>query len=305
MSAFSSGRYLIEDPERERESVRRLLDLIPISAPLFNALGLAAGFSWFILELQKQRITSSALGDVDILGGRLEWEDPAQYQALLQNEIKEDKVGAHPSNLDFMAALRLANAGGIKWPPSTAWLAPVEAKCAYLNPNAGSISEKGLKSTKASRQKVGRMRVQVKALLKLGFNRVALLDVIGNPPVAGPDGQAWLSAAGVAIDSRRAMSRILEARLPAASPVGHYVWSVGAVVGGHEGMRGSGSIEELRSARDNPFLAEVETATRRSKVEQYLTGILTKLPQPQNLRVIFTDCRTCGAVHSIDTKCSR
>lgn len=304
MFAFSSGRYLVEGPERERESVRRLLDLAPISDRMFNPLGLSSGFSWFVTELQYQRMVGDSLGDVDILGGRLEWTDPREFQALFDEERRRTRLGADPSNLAFVAALRLANQGGIKWPPSTAWLAAVEVKCAYLSPDADSISEKGLKSTKASRQKVTRMRAQVNALLSFGFNRVALLDVVGNPPVTGPDGQAWLIAGGVAADSRRAMSRILEARLPVDSPIGHYVWSVGAVVGGHEGMRGSGSIEELRCPRDNPFLADVETTTQRSVIEEHLSGIFADLPKPQNLRVIFTDCRSCGAIHSIDTKCA-
>lgn len=303
LSALSSGRYLVEDPEREREAVWRLLDLTPIADRLFNPLGLSPGFSWFITELQYRRIADARSGDVDILGGRLEWTNPAEFEALF-NEERRSKLGWHPTNVAFLAALRMANQGGIKWPPSTAWLVAIEAKCAYLSPDADSISEKGLKSTKASPRKVARMRKQVNALLRFGFNRVALLDVIGNPPVTGLNGQAWLTAACLAADSRRAMSRILKMRLSPDSPSGHYVWSIGAVAGGHEGMRGSDSLEEVRSARDNPSLSEMETAAQRSMMEEHLTTILAELPKPQNLRVIFTDCRRCGAIHSIDTKCS-
>jgi len=268
----------------------------------------SAEFSWFILELRKDRLTNSAIGDVDLLAGRLEWTNPEQFEALRQKEMKQARAGTHPNNLAFLAALELASAGGIKWPPSTAWLAAVEAKCAYLNPQAPSISAENLKSTKGSVKKVAHMQEQLKSLLELGFNRVALLDVIANPPVSGPDGQAWLNAAAVAADSKRAMSRILERRLPLDSPAGHYVWSVGAVVGGHEGMRGSISIEELKVVRDNPLPSlDTQVSDRRHEVEKHLRNILTPLPKPLNLslRVVFTDCQACGQIHWERSGCSR
>jgi hypothetical protein len=44
----------------------------------------------------------------------------------------------------------------------------------------------------------------------MGFDRVALLDIIANPPVSGDDGQAWLIAADVAGRSSQAMAAELK-----------------------------------------------------------------------------------------------
>ncbi len=300
----TSGRYLVEEPGRERKSVRILLDLTPIAEKILDPLGLHAGFSWFILDVQKNRLRTSGQGDVDILAGRLEWANPGEFKRLLAEEVKERKDW-HPTQVEFLIAVRVAQAGGIKWPPSTDWLVALEAKCAYLDPEADSISPENLKSTKASVKKVRRMRGQIKGLLESGFDRVALLDVIANPPVFGPDGQAWLTVAAVADDSRAAMAHVLKKRLPVDSPAGPYVWSIGAVVGGDEGRRGSSSVTELRPAHDNPLLSEHSRVTeRRRQVEESLGMLFASLPKPMNLRVIFSDCQACGQIHLDGRACS-
>ena len=39
--------------------------------------------------------------------------------------------GAHPTVLSFMAAKRIADDGGIAWPPNLDYIVGVEVKCAY------------------------------------------------------------------------------------------------------------------------------------------------------------------------------
>lgn len=302
----ASNRYLVEDQQRERQAARILLDLSPTAAQLFNPLGLNPGFSWFVLNLRKERLNSLAIGDVDILAGPLEWTNPSDFEDLLRRQTEEHGGRAHPSWIELMTALRLANAEGIKWPPSTAWLVAVEAKCAYLNPQAESISRASLKSTKASPRKVKHMREQIKGLFELGFNRVTLLDIVANPPVSGPDGQAWLTAAALAAKSTREFSQDLKQRLPSDSPAGHYVWSIGAVLGGHEGRRGSTSVEEMRAPRDNPLLSkDPKVKGRRLEVEANLNKIFERLPKPLNLRVQFSDCQSCGKIHGVGSECTQ
>jgi hypothetical protein len=279
------------------------LDLRPFAGTLLGPLGLDAEFAWFLVDVKKNRLQSSARGDVDILAGRLEWANPEDFKTLLEKEMKAKEVW-HPSQIAFLTAITLASTGGIKWPPPTDWLVAIEAKCGYLSPEADSVSPANFKSLKASPQKVRRVRVQVKKLLKLGFDRVALLDVIANPPVSGPGGQAWLTAADLADCSRQAVWPVLEERLPPASPAGHYVWSIGAVVGGDEGRRGAGSPVELRAARDNPLLSrDSQVREHRREVEENLGKLLARLPKPLNLRVIFSDCPVCGQIHPDGNTC--
>jgi len=267
--------------------------------------GLYAGFAWFIMQVRKDRLRGSAIGDVDILAGRLDWAEVGEFERLYTEQLK-GKERWHPSNVAFLTALMLARKGGIKWPPSTDRLIAIEAKCAYLSPQAQSISREYLKSTKGSDQKVRKLREQVNDLLESGFDRVALLDVITTPPVSGIDGQAWLNAAAVADDSRRAMAPDLETRLPPDSAAGHYVWSLGAVVGGDESRRGSSSVIEIRPAQENPLLSnDPRVRGRRREVDENLRKLFASLPKPLNLRVIFLDCPECKQIHHLDSACLR
>ncbi len=313
-------RYLVDQPEREREAVRIFVENRGIADKVLVPLGaLHAGLPWFILQVRKDRLRSSATGDVDILTGRLHWAEPGEFERLYAEEERlyaelerlcaeklRGKGRWHPSNMWFSTALKLAQKGGIKWPPSTDRLIAIEAKCAYLSPQAPSISREHLKSTKTSDQKVRKMREQVNHLLESGFNRVALLDVITTPPVSGIDGQAWLNAAAVADSSTRAMGPDLKTRLLPDSPAGHYVWSLGAVVGGDESRRGSSSVIEMRPAQENPLLSnDPRVRERRREVDENLGKLFTSLPKPLNLRVIFLDCPECKQIHHLDSACLR
>ncbi|MGH9375884.1 MAG: hypothetical protein ACRD22_05930 [Terriglobia bacterium] len=294
--------YLIDQENRERSAVRRLVGNSSNAGRILSPLGLAPEFSWFILELQKSRLRS--IGDVDILAGRLEWADPEEFDRVYAEELN-GKDAWHPSNVAFLSALKVSQAGGIKWPPSLDWLVAIEAKCAYLLPQADSISPEHLKSTKSSGKNKEHLLMQVNSLVNLGFNRVALLDVIANRPVSGPSGGAWIAAASVAAKSRQAMAQILDARLPTDSPVGHYVWSVGAVEGGDESRRGSSYVEELQPPRDNPLLSTVDSVKEaRRHMEKNLQNILASVPKPTNLRVIFVDCQRCRQIHLEGGACS-
>jgi hypothetical protein len=300
--SLPSRRYLVEDPEREREGVQTLVGVPFILEGLLSPLGLNPYFAWFLLGVNKRRLRASANGDIDLLAGPLEWKDPNQFFSKLEEE-KRIKQGWHPTWPPIFAALRLANEGGIRWPPPLNYLVAIEAKCAYLNPQADAISRENLRSTKTSKQKIVHTRAQLRDLLRMGFDQVALLDIIANPPVSGLDGQAWFIAAEVAERSRRAMLPNLENRLPDNSPFGHFVWSSGAVVGGDESRRGAGCPVQLRPAVQNPLLGGAEVKASRREVEENLRIELERIPAPHNLRVILRDCGKCGQLHSDVSSC--
>lgn len=252
-------------------------------------------------RLRRRRRNTST--DIDILAGQLNWNDPEAFQSILAEEVKNDPK-THISQHRYIAAVKLAESGGIKWPPLTDYLIGIEAKCAYLDPNADEITENSIKSKKSSKEAVYEIQEQVKKLLSFGFDKVALLDMIANPPASGIDGQAFVTAANIATTSKEAMSRILKQRLPEDSPAGHWVWPIGSVIGGDESQRGAGTLVELQKTRENKFF-QVDTAVKanRVKMEITLNKIFSKLPSPNSFPIIFVDCRTCRTIHGLKDTC--
>ena len=295
--------YLVDIPGKESEAIKRLLKLLPITGGLFKSLGLDPLFSWYLIEVRTDLHLGLLPTDIDILAGRLSWSDPGAFRSILAEEIKSEPNAPQSVHLT-LAALKLAESGGIKWPPLTDYLIGIEAKCAYLDPNANEIKEDTIKSTKKSSKKKVGIRKQVEKLLSFGFDKVALLDMIANPPASGIDGQAWITALSIATSSKDAMSLILRQRLPNNSTAGHWVWSIGSIIGGDETRRGAGAPIELQKAAENKFLyVNTDVKTNREKMEIAFNKIFGKLSPPYNFPVIFVDCRTCRTIHRLGDTC--
>jgi hypothetical protein len=290
--------HLVDLPSTQREPIAALRFLrSPLSFEFLHSLGLHPRFSWYAVQIKHSRLCDTGVGDVDLLCGQLEWTDPALHQKLVADNAKRDPH-APPYLWDELAAIELVNSGGIKWPPALDYLVGVEAKCAYLDPEADS--DRAVKSGKSSRSKVRHTRNQLQALLELGLNRVVLLDLIANPPSGGIDGLAWLNASDAAQRSKGALSNALVARLAESSPCGHWVMSMGSVVGGNENFRGAGLPEKLRDAVENPLLREEATRAQRNELETRLHRVLEKLPYPQWFPPTYVDCTRCKTIHSLD-----
>jgi len=232
--------YLVEFPEKEPEAVKRFLQT-PLKDGVFHSLGFDPRFFWRLLQVPHRKLVPAFEGDVDIIAGRFD----------------------------------LAASGGVRWQPSTNYLVGIEAKCAFLPPNAPEVSESTLKSKKSGR--IAHIQNQVDRLLQMGFDRVILLDLIANPPAQGKDSQAWLAASELSHRTELAMSRVLQKRLPPSSPAGHWVVSLGAVVGGDETLRGAGFPTEIRKSTNNPFLSDPTVCSYRSEMNKNLECILRKM----------------------------
>jgi hypothetical protein len=270
--------YLIEvdGQERENEALRRLCETHFMLDELLASLGVPAGFYWALLGVQHGDLIASRRGDVDLIAGRMAIQDQNALERLRKKFERESDPRLPASQHTYFAALELAASGGLQWPPPLDHLIAVEAKCAYFSPQRSRVM-----SQKASPSKVRNMRIQLEDLLNgLPFNRVALLDFIVNPPEEGPAGQAWLSAAGAAVNSLRAMTPALSNRLPPGSPAGHFVMPWGAVAGGTESLRGTGAPLQLRAATENPQLKEPAVHARRRELEDSVHRILAQRPQP-------------------------
>ncbi len=284
----------IDSQERESEAVHHLLGL-PCNEDLLRALGLGP-LSWIVVDAEKSRLTPTIKGDVDILGGNLDFEDWAQVENAYA-EMKAEHPDWPPQLQTQLAHKKVAEAGGLVWPPQPSYVVGAEVKCAYFTDC--------IKAGKSSKQK--HIRNQIVGLEKMGLNKFALVDVVGTRPSDAEAG-AWLGALGQAQQARAAMDEILRARLPEQSAAGHLVWPVGSVAGGDEGIRGAGGLRLLRELQANPSLAanDLKTMENRKALLANIPRMLDGLPRPRYFPVIFVDCRKCRKVHYLeDPACVR
>ena len=269
---------------------------------MFESLRLDPNYCWFLLEADMGDLVPSFRGDVDILMGRLRAADPETFKSAYDKWKSKCSPSAHPAHIYQIAAIDVAENGGLMWPPQMDYLVGVEVKCSFLSPDADEISEDAIRSKKSSEKKVKKIRAQVERLLDMGFDKVALLDFIANPPASGIDGQAWLRAGGIAAASESAMSSVLRRRLPEDSAAGHWSCSVGAVAGGDETMRGAGGTITYREPQDNKLIPGSERYARRQEMERNLSAILGELPLPRDFPVLFINCKVCRKIHRCYTQ---
>ena len=147
------------------------------------------------------------------------------------------------------------------------------------------------KSSKASLDKRQDLHKQLQRDLGLGLDYVSLLDIVANEPATGNGSDAWWHATTKSFASLNLLGPLLAGRIPENSPVGHWAWSVGAVTGGDETMRGAGAPILLRQSTQNPHTPQ------RAQVEALLAQLLGTLPQPHSWPVFIKDCKDCKRVH--------
>ena len=289
---WKSAVHLIEidSQKRESEATRHLLQLFH-KEELLGALGLGP-LAWIVIEAQKSRLTPGIVGDVDILAGNLDFQKWSQMEAAVE-EMKSREPDWPPQLQIQLAGKMVAESGGLVWPPKSSHVAGAEVKCAYFTDQ--------IKSAKSSKDKVAGIRSQIDWLENMGLDRFALVDIVGTR-ISDEQSGGWLGAAGEAQRAREAMDKILGARLGAKSPAGQFVWSVEAVAGGDEGMRGAGGLQMLRAPQPNPKLASgnTEVLEHRTALLASIPTLFADLPVPRYFPVTFLDCRTCRKIHYLE-----
>jgi hypothetical protein len=261
--------YIVEvdDNNREKAATRHLLSHLGFRLDILRFMGLGEG-SWVIMEAQKPHLVPGLFGDVDILAGNLELRNPTNVSE------------------------------GLKWPPISSRVVAVEVKCSYFSQSAGPQSEKD------SPKKIKKLRGRMDLLQEMGFDKIGLLDVIGNEPTEGPG--AFVSALGRARDSLRAFQPLIEARLGDDTAAAQFCWPVGSVFGGDEGIRGAGSLKLVRPGLENPLLAAgKESAVRnRETLVNNVSRMLADIPAPAYWPLFFIDCMDCDRLHFLhDASC--
>jgi hypothetical protein len=298
--------YLIDNPECERSFLRRLWSFWRDLDPILRTLEFDPHRCWALIEVEMSDLGVSLKGDVDILIGHTTWKDPKQFDAAINEHMEMLSSSAPNSLIQFvnpanMAADIVAWDGDIQWPPPTDYLAGIEVKCSRLDkkadPYKASIGEADMKSTKSSWEKTEKIRLEVNKLLQLGLDKVALLDLIANPPSGGMNMRAWSNASTIAGKTEKAMPRVFCNRLLRDSIAGHWVYSLGAVAGGDETMRGAGYPNQYRVPQQNNVAANTDPYGRRQAVEEGITAILQRMPNPRSLPALYINCRACRAIH--------
>ncbi|HLH72961.1 MAG TPA: hypothetical protein VKX96_06730 [Chloroflexota bacterium] len=258
----------IDGQNREREAIRRFCATPFLLDDLVTALGVPAGFHWVLLGLPHGRLIEGRFLDVDLLAGPLASSDPPAMAPLITKN-REAYPGAPEHLHRCRAALELA---GKLWPPTLEYLVALEVKCAYFDG-----ARQRVMSQKASTSNIRNLRLQIDELLEIvPFDRVALLDLIVNPPASGIDSRAWLAAAATGLNSFQKLLPTLKERLPSDSPAGHFAMPWGAVEGGSEASRGTGAPLALRSAVENPRLNAQVVRARRERMTANLRQFLRR-----------------------------
>ena len=304
------SEYIIEADKQEREAlaIRRLLGINQFLHPILGSLGLSL-FSWYLIDVKYRQLVKSHKGnDVDVLVGPLAWKSPEQAQAVFLDAHIRRPLWPRPT-LEQIATEAHVLSGGLKWPPPLDYLIGIEVKCAYnnsLEPDKTSPDE-----IKAAHTSQSGIKKEIAGLLHLGFNKVALLDLIANHPMtASTDSHPWFRASAMARASAEALSQrqmhsnssvetesVLQGRLPTDSPAGHWLIPLGSVIGADERYRGAGVPIEIRKAIDNPYLHESAVRLRREEMESSIGEILDRFPVPRSLPVVIVCDRISGRLY--------
>jgi hypothetical protein len=296
--------YLIESHECERTFLGGLGWSWSSLEPMLRSLDLHPHCCWALIEVDMKELVPSLKGDVDILVGRIAWNDAKRFEDAIKAHITSLQSSPPNALIQFVApdnfiADALAERGELAWPPTPDYVVGIEVKCSRLdrgvNPLAAPISIDDMKSTKASARKRRKIRLEIQKLLQLGCDRVGLLDLIANPPADGINMGAWHNASVISQDTETVMAGVLADRLPMDSPAGHWVYSVGAVAGGDETVRGAGLPQRYREAQEN--ILPSATKGVRSELNDGITEILSQVSRPYALPAIYMNCRICKRIH--------
>lgn len=298
-------KYLVENPEREHEILERFDQFLDHISPFLLTFGIRPMYSWYLIEIQMEKLVAGMKGEVDILIGEFEPASPELYERSL-NKIRALDSEMNPHRLHHLAAIDLAWQGGLKWIPSLNYLVGIEVKCCYLPWGAPEISEDEMRSRKASKSDVKGIRKQVDKLLTLGFNKVGLFEFVANPPSDGIGNQPWNAAARTVGRSMDAMNKIFSERLPEDSPVGHGASSFGGVFGREEHHSGVYEYPIFRVARNNSRLAQEESVkANRRELERNLSQILQEMSPPRSTPAVFVRDRKTGEIRFVNEGITR
>lgn len=162
---------------------------------------------------------------------------------------------------------------------------------------------KSFKDYSQKKDKKNEIQLKIDSMIKTGFNKVALLDIIVNPYSSSNGLRAYFDANNIASNSIEKIKKALEKRVPADSIAGHFVYSEGPVIGGDTTLKNSPHIELIKPAYENNSIAYSNNKLNK-KIFEILKEREEKLLQDKLLKPQFSfvliDCRLCDKIHGLD-----
>lgn len=227
-------------------------------------------FWWYLIEARESKLNNLTSGEIDIIAGKLKF---------------------NPNELRICEK-------------STEYLVGFEVKCAYFENKSDSI--KSYKDYLQKKPKKNEIYLKIEELLKIGFDKVGLLDIIVNPVTSGKDNK-WFEAGDTAYNSIQKVKPTLAGRVPIGSPAGHWIYSEGPVTGGGVSEKNAPVINKIKCACENISFANANNDIRKN-INEIIFGILKdrekKLLEDTSLKPQFPfaliDCRLCDQIHGLD-----
>jgi hypothetical protein len=263
--------------EREAISVARWM--FANNNALLRLLGIP--WSWWVgVRLRKKSLfDDSRGGDVDIIGGPLEFDvSEAEWEARFEEEVSTHWLTADLALARQIVITKAAQEGRIRWPPSTEYVFAVEVKTSPFEDGRWRNTHE------REGQKV---KGQLRYLLKRGVNRVAYMHIGATKP-RRTAGIPWVDADH---DVKAAVSSFPSVYEPTDLPCcGYFRVLMGAIPDQEEHWGGvwSGPIV-LQHATENPSTAHADSTWRMR-----LRGRLDAMPRPRTFGTYIAECRACG-----------
>lgn len=256
--------YLIElSQDREKEAMKRAFSMPMVLGPLLSDLGLSSQNWWAILEIPISSIYGNGVGEIDAVLGPL-----------------------------------VLGPGGIpEWRPKEGLLAAIEAKASYVKYSSeGNVVFTSSRGWHQSHKNA--ILHQLPRIVKLGFDRTILLDIICTPPSSGENGQAWLQAGLSAWNASDVIRSKIE-RGAKRQPFEHWLLGWGSVVGGSENWRGAPILNRIQHCEQNIQMNKPEISSIRMVIANRISDLLHPLSPPLELPLVTRYCKNCRSLHQL------
>lgn len=291
----------VHENSREQTAFYRWIELN--ADDLMAALGVQQPY-WFGLFLDRKDVFDEDIqGDIDFLGGPLEWtlgED--EFQAYLKSEAEAGDPAKPFARNHAMAVARAVKGGGLHWPSTPGTVVAGELKVSWFDAERQFMKPRDIRKRRARgetvvpgkwkgvhREKGARAKDELQILLDHGFHRVTFLHLGVTRARSAPTINPWFQALADADNAESKMARLFE---PSEKPDSGFMTAVlGAVAHKHEGHAGAGGrLRVIQEPKENPI---------EPTWLEHLTEKLQGLSAPPSTRAFVRPCPTCECWHAL------
>ncbi|MHB1646807.1 MAG: hypothetical protein ACYCSW_09945 [bacterium] len=235
----------------------------------------------YLLQLMRKSFKDSSL-DSDVIWILFNYTFNRKFKIDDENANLIDKPNIEVDIIGGKcASIIVSNATQPQHIPLLNFITAIEVKCSIFD-NGEENEEKKLKAKQRDDEQRA-IQKQLYDRLKMGFNKVSLLELLVTNQGKGQNSDAWLNASYNATIPYDIMEKdeIFKNRLSNESltAVGHYVFKKGSVKKDeiNEFLSGSGEVVVKKETKLNPFLKDEYTIRNRKIIEEALNRDLSKV----------------------------